>query len=349
MKNKIAIKIALIYFFIGFLWILFSDRFILSVGISAGTITVLQTYKGWFFVSVTAILLFFIIRKEITRKNKIEENLLKAKQKAEESDLLKSAFLSNMSHEIRTPLNGILGFCELLLDDTFTSEDKKMFAKNLTRNGNDLLKLINDIMDISKIQENQFDISKKTFNLNNLLHTIYLEYQQSEMKAMRNKVCFKLIPGRERSEIELYSDPVRFMHVFRNLLNNAFFFTSEGYIHFGFEETGEGIELFVEDTGCGIDDQSKELIFKPFFKGKNPVVGNRGFGLGLAISKGLVKLLDSDLQFTTAVNKGSRFYFTISNNDVVSRKQLSAKTSKMNVKIKTISLDPVENKNVQNN
>ena len=129
------------------------------------------------------------------KKNEVEKNLIKAKLKAEESDLLKSAFLSNLSHEIRTPLNGILGFCELLLDDSFSSDDKVIFAKNLTKNGNDLLKLINDIMDISKIQENQFDISKKMFNLNKLLDQIYLEYQQTNTDIAHKQISFRLITG----------------------------------------------------------------------------------------------------------------------------------------------------------
>lgn len=320
MKNKIALKIALIYFLIGFLWILFSDQFLLSIGQTENSITTLQTYKGWFFVCITAILLFFLIRKEIIKKNQTEELLFKAKLKAEESDILKSAFLANMSHEIRTPLNGILGFCELILDDSYSSDDKKKFAKNLNENGNDLLKLINDIMDISKIQENQYAISKKLFNLNDLLDAIYLEYQQYDLKDQRKQVIFNLINEKDNLEIELFSDPERFKIVFRNLLNNSFFFTKEGFIHFGFEDTESGIELFVEDSGCGIDESSKNLIFKPFFKGKNLIVGNKGFGLGLAISKGLVKLLGSDLQYTSTLNKGSRFYFRIDNKDIVSRK-----------------------------
>jgi len=348
MKNRIALKIALIYFLIGFLWILFSDQFLLSIGQSENSITILQTYKGWFFVSITAIILFFLIRKEIIKKNQAEENLIHAKLKAEESDILKSAFLSNMSHEIRTPLNGILGFCELILDDSYSSEDKQIFAKNLNKNGNDLLKLINDIMDISKIKENQFDISKKVFNLNDLLHTIYIEYQQSDLKDHRKSVIFNLINEKDNLEIELFSDPERFRHVFRNLLNNAFFFTKEGFINFGFEETESGIELFVEDSGCGIDESSKGLIFKPFFKGKNVVVGNKGFGLGLAISKGLVKLLGSDLQYTSTLKKGSRFYFRIDNKDIISRNPASSSANKKTVKMKTINLETLNNKLNQN-
>jgi signal transduction histidine kinase len=348
MKNRIALKITLIYFFIGFLWILFSDQFILSLGVSDETITILQTYKGWFFVSLTALFLFYIIRNEMIKKNQVEADLVKAKIKAEESDLLKSAFLSNMSHEIRTPLNGILGFCELLLDDSFSAADRQVFAKNLTKNGNDLLKLINDIMDISRIQENQYDISKKKFNLNNLLNTIYTEFQQSDMKAMRKRICFKLIKGTNNTEIELFSDPVRLMHVFQNLLNNSFFFTNEGFIHFGYEKTDSGLELFVEDSGCGIDESSKELIFKPFFKGKNKIAGSKGFGLGLAISKGLVRLLGADLQYTSTLNKGTRFFFVIDNKDIVSQRPSVNVHNKISVKMKAISMIPLENKLHQN-
>jgi signal transduction histidine kinase len=315
---------------------------------SGNSITVLQTYKGWFFVSITALLLFFLIRNEIRKKNEVEENLMKAKLKAEESDLLKSAFLSNLSHEVRTPLNGILGFCELMLDDSFSNEDKNIFARNLTKNGNDLLKLMNDIMDISRIQENQFDISKKMFNLNDLLNQIYLEYQQAEPKVIHKQIIFSLKNGKADKEVELFSDPLRLSHVFRNLLNNAFFFTNQGFIRFGFEETESGIELFVEDSGCGIEESSKDLIFKPFFKGKNVIVGNRGFGLGLAISKGLLRLLGSDLQFTSEVDRGSRFYFTIDKKDVFWQYPRSNEFISSSLKMKTIQIHPFDNKLMQN-
>lgn len=320
MKNRIALKITLIYFTLGLLWILFSDDLAVRLTNSAEALDKIQNYKGAFFILVTSILLFLLVRNEILKKNKIEAELIKAKNKAEEADLLKSAFISNMSHEIRTPLNGILGFCELILDDSFTTEEKKVFAQNLTKNGGDLLKLINDIMDISKIQENQFEITTKRFNLNNLLDLLYYEYQQSELKELRKNVSFKLINDEKSPIVDMISDPVRITHILRNLLNNAFFFTPEGFIHFGFEETETGIELFVEDSGCGIEESSKDHIFKPFFKGKNMVVGNKGFGLGLAISKGLVRLLGSDLKFKTQVNVGTRFYFDFDKKDIIIKK-----------------------------
>jgi signal transduction histidine kinase len=344
MKNNVALKITLIYFIIGFIWILSTDLMVRYMGETDEIYNSIQTYKGWFFVGATSLFLYFLVKNEMKIKNQIELELIKAKSKAEESDHLKSAFLENMSHEIRTPLNGILGFCELLLDDSFKEDDKQVFAKHLTKNGNDLLKLIGDIMDISKIQENQFEISKKRFNLNSLLYVLFLEYRQSDMQAIRNKVCFKLIKGTDDSEIEIYSDPVRLTHIFQNLLNNAFFYTHEGFVHFGYQKTASGLEFFVEDSGSGIDESNAEEIFKPFFKGKKQVIGSKGFGLGLAISKGLVKLLGGDLQFSSIPDKGSRFFFSISDSDVLFQRPIESNHKKTILKMKPVNFDPFENK-----
>jgi signal transduction histidine kinase len=348
MQNRIAIKITLIYFITSFLWILFSDKLIQSISSSADTITHFQTFKGLAFVGLTAFLLFLLIRKEIKRKSLIEADLISAKEKAEEASRLKSAFLANMSHEIRTPLNGIMGFSELLLDNSFTGEDKLVFAQHMAKNGNDLLKLINDIMDMSKIQEKQCTIRKTNFNLNLILQNIYNEFQQSELRLKRKAIVFKLIKDETAADIEVFSDPEKLTQVLQNLLNNAFFFTKKGLIHFGYHKLTSGIEFFVEDTGSGIDDSNKELIFKPFFKGKEHIVGNKGFGLGLAISKGLVNLLGGDLKFDSIPNEGSRFYFTIADKETNDTDR-SQKTMKGKiVKARTINFDPSDIKMNQN-
>jgi len=316
MTNKVAIKIALIYFTLGFLWILFSDQLILKIAGTSNSITLVQTYKGWFYVSVTAFLLFLLVRNEMNKKNKIAAELIKAKEKAEESDRLKSAFLSNMSHEIRTPLNGIMGFCELMVDESYSNENKQIFAKHIIDNGNELLKLINDIMDISKLRENQLEITKKSFLINSILDNCYNEFQNSEMRLKRPGIDFKLIKG-NMNDIELFTDPIRLTNILHNLLNNSLFFTNEGFVNFGYRELATGIEFFVEDSGIGIDDENKQMIFSPFFKGKKHVIGNKGFGLGLAISKGMVSLLGGELKFDSTQNVGSRFYFEIDNRDIL--------------------------------
>lgn len=335
MKSRIAIKITLIYFVIGFLWILFSDQLIQGISGSSDSVTRLQTLKGWYFVAVTAFLLFLLIDREIRRKNAIASALKIAKEKAEESDRLKSAFLANMSHELRTPLNGIMGFCELILDDDFSKEDKEIFAKHMTKNGHDFLKLINDIIDISKLQENQYAIAKKSFNVNQMLETLWEEFEQSELRTHRNKLDFRLIKEEQETETELFSDPVRLAHILQNLLNNSFFFTNEGFVLFGYSKVAEGFEFFVEDSGLGIDQNNQELIFKPFFKGKDPVIGHKGFGLGLAISKGLVRLLGGELKFESAPNVGSRFYFTLSNEVISPVNQKKKGTKQENRKVST--------------
>ncbi|MGE5457008.1 MAG: sensor histidine kinase [Methanococcaceae archaeon] len=340
MKNRIAVKITLIYFLVGLLWILFSDQVIQSISGSSEVVTHLQTFKGAIFVAFTAFLLFLIINKEIKRIHVIQEDLEKAKARAEESDRLKSAFLANMSHEIRTPLNGILGFCELILDDSFSKEDKQVFAKYMNKNGDDFLKLINDIMDISKIQANQYVIHKKKFDVNQFLDSIYDQYMQSELRMHRKDVDFVLFKGEMDKDIELYSDAEKLSHIIQNLLNNSFFYTSEGYVRFGYYTSNSGIEFFVEDTGRGIDDKNKELIFKPFFKGKDPVIGSKGFGLGLAISNGLVRLLGGELEFTSTLNAGSRFYFTLNNQ---SKMAIGSNGSKIeNIKTSEISFNPMD-------
>ncbi|HET6559319.1 MAG TPA: HAMP domain-containing sensor histidine kinase [Prolixibacteraceae bacterium] len=342
MKNGIAVKITLIYFITGIFWILFSDQLVLSISGSSEVLTDFQSIKGATFVAFTAFLLFLLIDREIKKKNSIQEDLIKAKERAEESDQLKSAFLANMSHEIRTPLNGILGFCELMLDDSFSKEDKEIFARHMNKNGDDFLKLINDIMDISKIQANQFIINKTKFNVNQLLDSIYDEYSQSELRMHRKEIDFILVKGMKNDDVELFSDAEKLAHVFQNLLNNSFFFTSQGSVRFGYDKAGNDFEFFIEDTGRGIDEKNRELIFKPFFKGKDPVIGNKGFGLGLAICKGLVKLLGGDLKFDSKVNVGTRFYFTLSNRQNITTKLESNGWNVDNVKAREISFDPLD-------
>ena len=148
---------------------------------------------------------------------------------------------------------------------------------------------------------------------------------------MRNHVDFSLIKG-NKDETEFYSDPERLTNILNNLLNNSLFFTNEGFVRFGYRKLSSGIEFFVEDSGAGIEDKNKEMIFKPFFKGNNHVIGHKGFGLGLAITKGMVSLLGGELKFDSSPNIGSRFYFELKNREalkLISRRKSEQKKTRL--------------------
>lgn len=310
-KISIPLKITIIYFLLGFFWILFSDMFIHNISNSAEVVTSFQTYKGWFFVSVTSVFLFYMIRNELNKKLTIEKQLVKAKIKAEESDQLKSAFLANMSHEIRTPLNGLLGFCELLIDPSFNNDDRKIFASHMSKNGNDLLVLMTNIMEISKLQENQYVLSPKQFDIVIFFESIYSRHKNLINESSKSNIDLILVNEISDENRQIFADKDRLEQVFNNLIENAIKFTDSGFIKFGFKETNNKIEFFVKDSGCGIDEINKEQIFKPFYKGLNPMIGNTGFGLGLAISKGIVSLMGGNLLYNSSQYKGCKFYFEI--------------------------------------
>lgn len=311
MKNKIALKISFIYLLIGFLWILYSDKFLLHFIDDFSIITKIQTYKGWFFVLITSTLLFLLVRNEIIKKNEIEKKLQKARLKAEESDRLKSAFLANMSHEIRTPLNGILGFSELLKDGDYNEETKNEFISQIAKNGNNLLVLINDIIDISRIQENLLDVVPIHFKLNEMMENIYSNYSELTGKQHQKDVNIILKKGSKDNNLTIYSDPIRIGQVMKNLLNNAIKFTHEGHITFGYISKENIVEFFVEDTGIGIPENQLNNIFNRFYQPKSTTIGEPGFGLGLSISKGLVDLLGGQIGVESKKGKGSRFCFSV--------------------------------------
>ncbi|HBL77312.1 MAG: hypothetical protein A2W90_21925 [Bacteroidetes bacterium GWF2_42_66] len=309
MKNRIALKISIIYLVLGFLWILFSDKILLNFTEEYHQLTEIQTYKGWFYVLATAFLLFLLVQREISKKNAIEEKLRKARLKAEESDRMKSAFLANMSHEIRTPLNGIMGFSSLLQEGMYSEEQKKEFIRHIINNGNNLLVLIHDIIDISQLQEKLLDIVEIDFCLNEMMDNIYMNFSEVLLKEQDKKIELIMEKGFSDDAYMVHSDPIRIGQVLTNLLNNAIKFTSKGQVVFGYKQAGNGIEFFVEDTGSGIPKEQLDKIFERFYTTKTLNIGERRFGLGLSISKGLVELLGGKIRVESEVEKGSRFSF----------------------------------------
>lgn len=251
-----------------------------------------------------------IISTDITQRVELQQELVKAKEKAEESDRLKSSFLANMSHEIRTPMNSILGFSELLKDAQFDDQQKEEFIRIITINGNNLLSIINDIIDISKIEAGEMKIHKASHEVNYLLETLKIQYEFHEMKPT---VSFKWNCHSTPGHISVIADKDRLYQVFNNLISNALKFTSEGIIEVGYQAPTNGeLVFYVRDTGIGIAKEDQSIIFKRFRQVETEqTVHLGGNGLGLAITKHLVELMNGHIWVESTYGSGSTFFFSL--------------------------------------
>ncbi len=243
-----------------------------------------------------------------TERRKQIEELEKAKIKAEESDKLKSAFLANMSHEVRTPMNGILGFAGLMYEKEFDRQTQLEYIGHIKKSGELLLKIIDDIIDIARIEAGELKIVNTKFNLNSLLDGLLVMFERIlEMKGKNLELSmFKdsVDPG-----FMLCTDAERLKQVIINLVNNAIKFTNAGKVEFGFSVFHDQVQFYVKDTGIGIPDHMHEAIFDRFRQVENPRYG--GTGLGLTISKNIVELLGGRIWVQSEEKVGSTFYFTI--------------------------------------
>lgn len=234
-----------------------------------------------------------------------EERLKVLQEKAEEANKMKSAFLANMSHEIRTPLNAIVGFSNLLQEEEdITAEEKELFKDTINKNCNLLLKLINDILELSRIESGRMTFSFETCRLNELINEVY----QTHHLLIPPHIQFtKDIPS---LSIDVHVDRFRFTQVITNFINNAVKFTRKGYIKLGYEyKEKEGyVYIYVEDTGIGIAKEALEKVFERFYKQDEFA---QGTGLGLAICKTIAERLDGDILISSEEGKGSRFTLKI--------------------------------------
>jgi signal transduction histidine kinase len=284
-------------------------------------------------LGLTAILLVFLIRNnrlkkqansELNRyKDSLEEmveiktrELTIAKEKAEESSRLKSAFLANMSHEIRTPLNGIIGFLRFIDSDNLPPNRRKEYIKVINSSSEQLTKIIDDIIDISKIEAQQLTINSISVQINMLMNEFRILFETYLQAA--NKECVEIIlddSGFIKHD-SIYVDTVRLRQVFNNLIINSIKFTEKGYIRFGYHLLNNNmLEFFIEDTGIGIPEDQMELIFQRFHKvehGNNRFYG--GLGLGLSISRSLVQMMGGDISVKSTDKIGSTFSFTVACN-----------------------------------
>jgi PAS domain S-box-containing protein len=260
-----------------------------------------------------------IANEELAYQNKEKEKrateLINAKEHAEESDRLKSAFLTNMSHEIRTPMNGILGFTELLKEPNLTSDDQQDYIQIIQISGTRMLNTINNIVDVSKIESGLIQVDLKATNINEKMEFTYKFFKpEVEIKGLQLK--FK--NGLQSKEAIIKTDNEKVYGILTNLVRNAIKFTFDGSIEFGYEKKGEYLEFFVKDTGVGIPDNQKEIIFERFRQGsESHHRGYEGSGLGLSIAKSYVEMLGGEIWVESEEGKGSTFYFTIPCNSVM--------------------------------
>jgi len=250
-----------------------------------------------------------LIVRDITERKKVEKELIMARDKAEESDRLKSAFLANMSHEIRTPMNSILGFTNLLEAEDLSGEERKQYIEIIKEGGNRLLNIINDIIDVSKLESGQTGVSISSTNINEQMEFIYSLFRpEAEKKGIR----FVFINSSSPEEAYIETDQEKVYAILTNLVKNAIKFTSEGIIEFGYKKKNDNLEFYVKDTGAGIRADQREFIFDRFRQGSDLLNRNyEGTGLGLSISKAYVELLGGTIWVESEYGKGSTFYFTI--------------------------------------
>jgi len=250
---------------------------------------------------------------DMTERYHIEQELKKQKEKAEEADRLKSAFLANMSHEIRSPMNAIIGFGNLVTDSFDLDSEIATYMEYIKQSGINLLQLVDDIIDIAKLEAGQLKIRKVQFDLDEMLQKLKLTIETSSGKLKKSHIQIILKIPEESENTVIVSDELRIKQVLNNFISNALKFTDEGFIEFGYEKMPDNEILFyTKDTGIGISENDKELIFERFGQVNETYARNTtGTGLGLAISKNIVELLDGQIWFDSIENIGTTFYFKI--------------------------------------
>lgn len=252
---------------------------------------------------------YIAINENITDRKIAEQELIDAKLKAEESDRLKLAFLANMSHEIRTPMNGILGFTELLKAPDLSAAEQNEFISIIEKSGQRMLNIINDIINISKVEAGQVEVTLSETNVNDQLNYIYSFFTPEANQKGIKLVIKKQLP--EKYNL-LLADNEKLYAVLTNLVKNAIKFTNEGSIEFGCEKKGTDIAFFVKDSGIGISDSQKGIVFERFRQASESVSrSHEGSGLGLAISKAYIEKLGGKIWVDSEKDKGSTFHFTI--------------------------------------
>ena len=275
-------------------------------------VMVVQSYTDENAYDTSTIRLLKLIAHELSiviERKKMIEDLVAAKEKAEESDRLKSAFLANVSHEIRTPMNGILGFADLLKQPELTGEELHHFIGIIEKSGERMLNIINDLINISKIESGQMDINTTETNINEQIEFLYNFFlpEAKQKKIELNHTCPLPV-----SRSFITTDREKLYAILTNLIKNALKFTPSGSISFGYQLSENKVLFYVKDTGIGIPLNKQKTIFERFVQANSDHKSRfEGAGLGLAISKAYIEMLGGKIWIESEEGKGTSFYFTL--------------------------------------
>lgn len=246
---------------------------------------------------------------DISDQKQIHIQLEKTKERATESDRLKTAFLNNLSHEIRTPLNAIVGFATLLADPGNKQNERAEYMDIITHSSDHLLEIVDDIVEISKIETKIVKIKLKETNLNEMLRRVYDRFKPA---ALSKNILLKYEEKVGEEDIIVVTDGYKLFMTLTNLVSNAIKFTQEGKVEFGFRFKDDIIQFYVSDTGRGVEKEHQTNIFKPFYQVEmNSTARSEGTGLGLSIARAYVEMLGGQIWYTTEPGRGSVFSFCI--------------------------------------
>lgn len=283
---------------------------------------------------------YYVIYRNISEQKTFEQQLYDSKIKAEESDRLKTSFLMNLSHEIRTPLNAIIGFSTLLNTKEVSREDQKEYLRLLNNSGKLLLEIIDNIIDISKIESANLSVNKTNSNINTMLDELLIDLKDHTESSKLESIDLTLHKDIQDKELYVVTDIKRLRQIFTNLLDNALKFTSKGKVEFGYTLKDHEILCFVKDTGIGIQDNEVEFIFDRFRQADESTTRKYGgTGIGLALTKSLVELLGGKIWVESKKGEGAKFFFTIPYEVSKNKKSISSKSElfkKANWENKTI-------------
>lgn len=295
--------VTLVYLLLGCLWILLSDKLLAVFVADPDRISQLQTYKGWFYVLITAVLLFFLVKRHL-------EALRAAQRKVLEGDRLKTAFLANLSHEIRTPMNGIIGFARILKDEELTPEVHNTYLHIIEKSATRVMENMNDLIDVAKIESGQVTIRPAETDITQLLEELQQFFSpEAAQKGLRLVV---LPVERESGALPFRTDREKLYAILANLVKNAIKYSDSGVITVACRHEESQLHFSVSDTGIGIAPGRLHAIFDRFVRAEEGVArSTEGSGLGLAIVKAYVEMLNGSIGVESEPGTGSRFYFSI--------------------------------------